>query len=144
MMMTLGFFVFSLHTAAYQDFQRQTAWRHPSNSRVGLIPARQFIGKGDDTINLDGLLVPELVGQLQSLDALRAMADTGKAWPLIEGTGIFYGLFIIEEVSETHTIFFGDGAPRKIEFSMKLTRVDDEPHLLGQITRALLDELGLR
>lgn len=125
MMMTLGFFVFALTTAAYQDFQRQTAWRHPSNSRVGLIPARQFIGKGDDTINLNGLLVPELVGDLLSLDALRSMADTGKAWPLIEGTGKIYGVYVIEQMSEGKTLFFRDGAPRRIEFGITLQRIDD-------------------
>jgi phage protein U len=125
MMMTLGFFVFSLTTAAYQDFKRQSAWRHPANSRVGLIPARQFIGKGDDTINLDGLLVPELVGDLLSLDALRSMADTGKAWPLIEGTGKIYGLYVIESLSEGKTLFFRDGAPRRTEFQLTLQRVDD-------------------
>lgn len=125
MMMTLGFFVFSLHTAAYQDFQRQTNWRHPSNSRVGVIPARQFTGKGDDTINLDGLLVPELVGELQSLDTLRAMADTGNAWPLIEGTGKIYGVYVIENMTEGKTLFFPDGAPRRTEFKLTLQRVDD-------------------
>lgn len=143
-MMTLGFFVFGLHTVPYQQLQRQRGWRHPSVSRVGRRAGRQYVGPGDDTITLSGVLYPEITGGKVSLNALSAMAEEGRAWPLIEGTGIFYGLFIIEEVSETHTIFFGDGAPRKIEFSMKLTRVDDEPHLLGQITRALLDELGLR
>jgi phage protein U len=35
MMMALGLFVFSLRTASYQELQRVTNWRHPSNSRVG-------------------------------------------------------------------------------------------------------------
>ena len=39
MMMALGFFVFSLHTAAYQELQRQLAWRHASVPRVGDRPA---------------------------------------------------------------------------------------------------------
>ncbi len=42
MLMSLGMFVFSLPTLAYQDMQRQTAWRHPSNSRVGSRAAHQF------------------------------------------------------------------------------------------------------
>ena len=142
-MMTLGFFVFGLYTVPYQQLQRQTGWRHPSASRVGRRAGRQFLGPGDDTITLSGVLYPALTGGKISLNALRAMADEGRAWPLIEGTGIFYGLFVIEEISETDSIFFGDGAPRKIEFSMKLTRVDDEPNLLGKITKGLLREFGL-
>ena len=86
--------MFSLSTTAYQQLQRQTAWRHPSNPRVGALPARQFVGKGDDTITLSELILPEISGQRLSLDALRLMADSGKAWPLVEGTGRIYGLWI--------------------------------------------------
>lgn len=125
MMMALGMFVFGLHTLAYQELQRQTDWRHPSTSRIGARPARQFVGPGEDAITLPGLLVPELAGEALSLDALRLMADTGKAWPLIEGTGRIYGVFVIESLSETRTIFFRDGAARRIEFTLTLKRVDE-------------------
>lgn len=130
MMMALGMFVFSLHTLAYQELQRQTDWRHPSSSRVGTNPARQFAGRGDDAITLPGIILPELAGTPISLDALRMMADTGKAWPLVEGTGRILGIWVIESVSETRTLFFPDGAARRIEFSIKLTRIDD-----GQVDR---------
>lgn len=134
MMMALGLYVFSLSTTAYQQLQRQTAWRHPSTSRVGALPARQFVGKGDDTITLSGLILPEISGQRVSLDALRLMADSGKAWPLVEGTGRIYGLWIIENLQETNTLFFTDGAPRRIEFSITLQRVDDSQiELLGSL-----------
>ncbi len=86
MMMALGMFVFSLETLAYQEFQRQTEWRHGSTSRIGINPARQYLGRGDDSITLPGVLLPALAGTQLSLDTLRTMADTGKAWPLVEGT----------------------------------------------------------
>lgn len=144
MMMALGLYVFGLHTVPYQQLQRQLSWRHPSVSRVGKRPARQFTGPGDDSITLSGVLYPELTGGKISLMALTAMADEGKSWPLIEGTGLFYGLFVIEEVSQTDSVFFPDGSPRKIEFSLKLTRVDDEPNLLGQVSHNLLSLLDLK
>lgn len=132
MMMALGMFVFSLHTLAYQELQRQTEWRHPSSSRVGTNPARQFAGRGDDTLTLPGILLPELAGSLLSLDALREMANTGKAYPMVEGSGRILGLWVIERLSETRTLFFPDGTPRRIEFSLGLTRVDDgRTDLLG-------------
>ena len=81
MMMALGMFVFSLETLAYQEFQRQTDWRHGSTSRIGTNPARQYLGRGEDSITLPGVLLPGLVGSPLSLDTLRMMADTGKAWP---------------------------------------------------------------
>jgi phage protein U len=126
MMLALGMFVFSLSTAAYQALQRQTEWRHTSSNRVGVAPARQFLGRGDDSITLPGVILPELAGSALSLDALRLMANTGKAWPMVEGTGRIYGLWIIESLSETKTLFFRDGTPRRIEFTVSLKRIDDD------------------
>lgn len=140
-MMALGLYVFGLHTTPYQQFQRTVSWRHPTNSRVGKPPASQFVGKGEEPITLSGVLYPEITGGVISLAALEEMGDQGKAWPLIEGTGRYYGLFIIEEMSETKTEFFNDGAARKIEFSLKLSRTDDNPSLLGALTKTLLNKL---
>lgn len=135
MMCALGMFVFSLSTAAYQELQRQTDWRHASNNRVGAAPARQFVGRGEDSITLPGIIFPELSGSALSLDALRLMANTGKAWPMVEGSGRIYGLWVIESLSETKTIFFSNGTPRRIEFTLSLKRTDDDRiDLLGAAT----------
>lgn len=125
MMMALGMFIFSLETLVYQELQRQTEWRHGSTSRIGTNPARQFLGRGDDSITLPGVLLPALAGTPLSLDMLRYMADTGKAWPLVEGTGRILGIWVIESINETRTIFFQDGAARRIEFTIALKRIDD-------------------
>lgn len=125
MMMALGMFVFSLRTAAYQELQRVTNWRHPSNSRVGSTPAYQFTGKGEDTITLKGEIYHELTWLRSTIDILRQMANTGKAYTLIEGTGYFYGLVIIESLDETKTYFFKDGAARKTEFTITLKVVKE-------------------
>ncbi|WP_299946883.1 phage tail protein [uncultured Microbulbifer sp.] len=42
MMMSLGLFAFSLSSAAYQDLQRQTAWRHASSERIAPAPPPSF------------------------------------------------------------------------------------------------------
>lgn len=41
------------------------------------------------------------------------------------------GSFVIEGISTTRTEFFDDGAARKIEFSIKLKRVDDNDTTFG-------------
>ena len=47
------------------------------------------------------------------------MADSGGAFPLIDGaTFEIIGFFVIENIQETRTEFFGDGAPRAIDFTM--------------------------
>ncbi|SOZ15571.1 bacteriophage P2 tail protein GPU [Cupriavidus taiwanensis] len=130
MMMALGQFVFSLDTAPYLDFQQQIGWRHPANSRTGRRPARQFLGPDDETITLAGVLAPELTGGDDSIEDLRKLGDSGEAHVLIEGTGRYYGLFVVETMQVTRTYFFQDGKARRIEFTLKLTRVDDEAEAL--------------
>jgi uncharacterized protein len=126
MMMTLGFFVFSRLTVPYQTSQHDMVWRHPTNSRVGARPSAQFLGVGDETLTLSGVLLPEITGGELSLEALRKMADTGKAYPLIEGRGTVTGFFVIEKISKGRSEFFSDGAARKIEFTIELKRVDEK------------------
>ena len=129
---TLGLFVFQLKTAPFQQLQRSRNWRHPSNSRVGRKPAKQFVGPGDESITLSGALYPELTGGKPSLDELAKMADTGKAWPLIDGSDYMWGLFVIEDMQETHSELLPDGTARKIEFTVKLGAVDDDDrNMLG-------------
>ncbi|MCS2163231.1 phage tail protein [Scandinavium sp. H11S7] len=125
MMLTLGMFVFMRQSLPYQSLQRSADYQWPSNSRVGKRDAFQFLGPGDDKITLTGDLYPEMTGGRLSMLALYAMADEGRAWPLISGTGTIYGMFVITNVSETGTVFFADGSPRKISFTLSLTRVDD-------------------
>lgn len=124
MMMCLGQFVFQLDTLAYQQFKRRTAWKHPTQSLVGARDASQFLGPGEDTITLDGSVVPEFAGDHLNLDALRYMANTGQAYALVEGTGAIFGAFVITEIEETRSHFYEDGSPRKVEFSISLRRVD--------------------
>lgn len=137
MMMILGMFPFSIPTAVYQQLQRSTNWRHPSNSRVGDMPAYQFTGRGEDTISLDGSIVPEFGSQM-SITALRTMGDTGKAWPLISGNGKVFGLYHIDDLQETQTIFFSDGTPKKIEFSLKMTQAQKPGTLIGNTAGKLI------
>lgn len=136
MMMALGMFVFSLSTLAYQELQRQTEWKHPGSSRVGTRDAYQYTGKGDDTITLTGWIAPELTGSVYALDTLRFMADTGKAWILIQGTGRIYGSFVITQLAENKTELDELGDTQRVSFTITLKRVDDNvPTMLGDISR---------
>jgi len=124
MMMSLGQFVFSLPTIAYQQFQRQTEWKHPSTSRVGERDAYQYTGKGEDLITLSGWFAPSLSGKPASIDDLHAMADRGESYVLVEGTGKIYGQYAITNIDDSRSMFFQDGLARKIDFTIKLKRVD--------------------
>jgi len=145
MMMAYGLFVFRLETAPYQSLQRQMQWRHPAQGRVGLRPARQYLGPGDDQITLAGTLLPQLTGGQLSIEALRALGDGGRAWPLIEGTGYNYGAYVVTGLSEDKSTFFHDGAASRIDFELTLVRVDgDTSAVLGTLTPADVANLVTR
>jgi len=118
-------FVFMRQTLPYQTLQRDAEYRWPSNSRVGKRDAFQYLGPGDEKITLAGVLYPEITGGKLTMTTVRLMAEEGSAWPLLDGNGTIYGMYVINNVSETGSVFFSDGTPRKIDFTLTLTRVDE-------------------
>ncbi|HBR4306136.1 phage tail protein [Klebsiella pneumoniae] len=139
MMMVLGLFVFQLRTVPYQQLQYQRNWRHVTNNRVNRRPTTQFLGPDNDQLTLSGVLMPEVTGGRLSLLALELMAEQGKAWPLIEGGGTIYGMYVIESLNQTKAEFFASGEARKIEFSLELKRVDES---LSEMFGSLSDQLS--
>jgi len=125
MLMVLGLFVFERRTLPYQSMQYSKDYRWASNNRIGKSPAYQFLGEGETSRTLSGVLYPEITGGHLSLIALELMANEGRAWPLIDGRGLILGMYVIEKVTHTHTELFSDGTARRIEFSLSLKRVDD-------------------
>lgn len=124
-MLALGMFVFERRTLPFQSMQYSKDYRWVSNDRVGKPPAYQFLGEGETARQLAGTLFPAITGGSVSLRMVEVMADQGRAWPLIDGTGNILGMYIVEKVSTTHTEFFSDGAARKIDFTLSLKRVDE-------------------
>ena len=135
MMMLLGTIIFSVETSAYEQLQRSTQYQWASQSRLGHPvlkhlgiggPAHQYIGPGEDTINLNGTIYPQYKGGPLQLSLIRLSAGLGVALPLIDGYGFIYGRWLIESVQETNSVLFSDGIPRKIDFSLSLKRYNED------------------
>lgn len=95
---------------------------------------------------LPRMTAPMLTGGKLTMTTLRLMAEEGRAWPLLDGTGMIYGMYVISRVSETGSIFFADGTPRKIDFTLSLTRVDESLAALygdiGKQAESLIGKAG--
>lgn len=85
------------------------------------------------------VLLPEITGGRLSLFALEQIAELGRAWPLIEGSGTIYGMIVIESLSQTKADFFSNGVCRRIEFTLTLKRTDES---LGEMFGSLSDQLS--
>lgn len=123
-MMVFGMFVFMLRTTPYQQLRHSQEWRHVKNERVNQSASWQYIGMGDDTVTLEGVLYPEITGGNISLSALETIGFAGRPWPLIEGEGRIYGMYVLTRLERGKSEFDQYGNPRKIEFTLSLSRVD--------------------
>ena len=126
MMMIYGMFVFQLSTLPHQQIQQSRNWRHVKNERINRSASWQYIGAGDDTITLSGLLYPEITGGEVSLSALTSQAYVGRPWPLIDGVGQIYGMYVITGLNTTRSELDRYGRARKIEFTVTFERVDED------------------
>ncbi|HBM3110034.1 TPA: phage tail protein [Klebsiella oxytoca] len=144
MMMVFGLFVFELRTLPYQQLQLSRNWRHVKNDRVGRSAKWQYVGAGENHLKLGGLLYPEITGGNLSLGAISTMAYTGLAWPLIDGIGSIYGMYVITDLQETHREFDRYGKAKKIEFTLSLQRVDEDlrERLQSSSVNALMSRLN--
>lgn len=124
--MILGYFPFLSKTLPIDNIGHEQTWEHAANRRVGAPPSYQFLGKGEETLTIQGLAASELVKGMVSLAVLEKMADTGGAYPLMDSIGTLYGLFVIQGITRRQTEFMSFGIPKKIEFDIKLLRTDEK------------------
>lgn len=123
-MMQLGSFQFSIMTAVYQELIRKNEYKWPSQHRFGQRPSRQFVGVGDETMQLPGVIYPEYRGGFQQVEAMRRIAALGQPLLLVDGLGKLWGRWVIESIDEKQSLFAAFGAPRKQEFTLSLARFD--------------------
>lgn len=125
-MMLLGAYRFCLKNASYQALKRQNEYKWAELERINTNPSLQFTGFGSETISLDGIIYPQLFGGLRQLNLMRTSAMQGKPLMLISGYGFAFGQWCITSVQENQTIFFKDGTPRRIDFTINLKKYGDD------------------
>ena len=133
-MMSLGEYRFGLSTAAYQDLTHSTTYRWQAQERLGRMPARQYLGPGEETVSLSGVIHPHYRGGLGQVDRMRAEAGRGEPLDLSTGDGTIMGQWVVTRIEETRRVLDADGAPRRIEFRLDLARYgEDRNQTLQQI-----------
>lgn len=139
MLMSLGLVVFNQKTTPYNEFNRKTGYKWAQNDRFAQGPAAQFLGPGDDEITIKGQLAPLITGGPGNIETLRLMAATGKAWPLVAGTGIPKGFWYIENIAEDKKHIMDNGEGLIIDFSLDLKRYHgDDLMQLGNLAMTVI------
>ena len=121
-MMLLGTTVFSVNTTTYNSITRSYSWQWQSLSIIGKKPHYQYVGQGENTLNISGVVYPGQYGSKTQLLLLEQAANLGVPLPMFSGAGVELGAWCVKEFSETRTELFDDGQPRKIEFTLDLVQ----------------------
>lgn len=119
-MMALGKFRFGMSNGAYQKLTRTADFRWAKVDRLGRSPAMQFAGPDAQEVTVEGIIYPHYKGGLRQVDDMRAQAETGLPVMMVDGFGWVWKRWVITRVEERKSYLLRDGAPRKIEFSLKL------------------------
>ena len=124
-MMILGDFEFKIDTAAFQTLERRHRQNKAVLGRVGRKSASQHINTELGSIKLSGFILPHWKGGWSQMDRLRAMADSGDPFTLIDGMGRNWGRWDIIEVGEKDGDYLG-GAPLRIDFDITLQEYGED------------------
>lgn len=124
--MIWGFAIFSLRNVPYSGISTAKNYRHAFNDRIGHRASQQFLGHGEDTINITGTLVPFVTGGRVALQLFQAQADSGMPLPLIESNGTAHGFYVITSMTTEEHEHVKDGRPKVIEYTISFKRVGDD------------------
>lgn len=122
--MALGDYRFSIDSAAFDVRRLEHAYRWVSQARLQQRPLHQFIGEGEQSIELNGVIYPHHRGGLAQLDQFRSEAGKGEPLLLTDGTGRVWGQWIVIQITEEAMFFTQNGLPLKQTFSLQLKRYD--------------------
>lgn len=125
-LLAIGMFVFGVPTLAFEELEQRASWRWADGERYGARAAAQFLGPGEETITLNGTLVPEIAGSFSDIERLKEMAASGEVWPVVMASGRMLGEFRIDAIDTRGQNIIGGGLARRTDFAIDLTRVDDE------------------
>lgn len=141
-MARLGEYEFSLETSAFETLSRKTEYRWEGQNRIGRAPAQQFLGLGEDTIELKGTIYPHFRGGLGQMAQLREAAGKGKPLPFtyaFERLGQYNGLWCIKEINDERSVPLRQGHARKIEFTLSLVAYGEDAETAAKIEQKLKD-----
>lgn len=118
--MGLGPFRFSIPGQSYDRLSRRFEYRWEPQWRVGTRPAEQWLGPGEEALDIRGVIYPHYAGGFNQLNQMRQAAQAGIPYSLADAKGIYYGPWCIRMIRDEQEYFHKDGTPRKVEFSIDL------------------------
>lgn len=123
--LAIGPHIFATLPLSLQSIEETTKASWPAQNRFGVGPARQFVGRGEDSFEVKGLYFDEEFGGHAEYLALKATQATGRpvellGWSVAGAAAAVFGTVVILEVSATHKRIRPSGIGTSVEFSVKM------------------------
>ena len=133
----------TIDTAPFEvhDVTREYGGTFAAKDVIGVMRPREFTGEDDEKMTLVGRIMPfsPLIGGLNELEALEAMARSGEPQILVRGDGRAMGWMLIDKVREKSSHLL-HGIGRVIEYDISLVRTPQPGQ--GSIVGLILQLLG--
>jgi phage protein U len=117
---------FGLSNASFQGLKRQTNYTVAAQERLNRQDALQAVGKGGESLSLNGVIFTALNTGRKELDKLRAIGGATRPLLLTTGYGEVLGRWYMVSLSEEQDGLLANGAARKQTFSMEFKRYGDD------------------
>lgn len=144
-LMQLGDTQFSVPGLSFNRLQRRYEYRWEPQWRIGSRPAQQFLGPGEESVDIRGTIYPAHPysgggpqGGWRELNDLRAFSETGEPQPLgglVAGFAQYLGLWCVRMIRDEQEYWLPNGYPRKLEFSIDLVNYGADGMGLGAAGR---------
>lgn len=116
----IGPYRLGLDNMAPDEIERSFEYRWEPQNRIGRRPAMQFLGPGEETVTLHGVIYPHYYGGFGQLERMRQEAARGIPRGVVSGYGRYHGLWCIRGIRDVQSYFLPSGAARKVEFDIEL------------------------
>lgn len=121
MLAMFGPVMFDLKVNLYETSEESEA-RFAEKPVLGVRPPLEFIGAGGHSFQLTVKLFPEKLGGLSSVDALRAVQESGLPQYFMRGDGVPQGWFVLDRLSVKSTFLGPNGVGRVVDVDISIKR----------------------
>lgn len=145
MLYTIGPILIDVAPFNADDVSREDSVDFAAHDLLGRRKTREFMGAGDDTINIKGSFLPFTPGKngLSALEVARGAMAAGEPLYCLRGDGVVLGWRLITSISEGHTMIQGNGVGGVVTHEIKLVREDAPgPDAMAGAINSLLSLFG--
>ncbi|QGM46752.1 phage tail protein [Methylocystis heyeri] len=118
---------FTVGSMAYEELRQRAEGRWGKHEIIGRRPAGQYLGPGDESVTLRGVVYPldMMGGEDAQVQALLSDCTTGQVYTLLSANGDIQGPYRLERAEAIGTYLDPAGNAQRIEYELHFHPHDD-------------------